>query len=86
LRPWPKAPLRPFSAKGYLVVRLAVENAPAEAAELGIAHAQVTAELHRAVAALVQHYEHIAFAAHVEEPGLAGTVRGKLATSRKAER
>jgi hypothetical protein len=47
-----------------LIIALAVENAPAAvvAAELSMAHAQLTGELHKAVAALARHYEHIAFA------------------------
>jgi hypothetical protein len=64
-------------SQGYLVVRLAVENAPAEgvAAETGIAPAQQVAAAQAALAALALEYESVGFAAVVEEPGLQGAMR-----------
>jgi hypothetical protein len=65
------------ASQGYLVVRLAVENAPADvvAAETGIdPRAQVTAA-QAALAALALEYESVAFAGAVEEPGLAAALR-----------
>ena len=63
--------------EGYLIVRLAVENAPADvvAAETGIAPAQQVAAAQAALAALALEYESVAFAAVVEEPGLQGAMR-----------
>jgi DNA-directed RNA polymerase specialized sigma24 family protein len=51
-------------AQAYLLVAVALEDAPAEvaAAELNIAPAQVMRELQGALAALARQYEQVAFA------------------------
>jgi hypothetical protein len=56
-------------SQGYLVVRLAVDNAPAAVvvAETGIAPAQQVAAARAALAALALEYESVAFAAIVAE-------------------
>jgi hypothetical protein len=63
--------------EGYLVVRLVVENAPAEvvAAETGIAPLQQIAAAQAALAALALEYESVAFAAVVAEPGVQSATR-----------
>jgi DNA-directed RNA polymerase specialized sigma24 family protein len=68
-------------AQAYLLIAVALEDAPAEvvAAELSIAPAQVMREVQGALAALARQYEQIAFAGEVEEPGLYGALRRRVA-------
>jgi hypothetical protein len=56
--------LRHDPLQGYLVIRLAVENAPADvvASETGIDPAQLVAAVRAALAALALEYESLAFA------------------------
>ena len=63
--------------QGYLVVRLALENAPAHivAAETGIDPVQQVATAKAALAALALEYESVAFAGVVAEPGPLGAAR-----------
>jgi hypothetical protein len=64
-------------AQGYLVVRLALENAPADvvAAETGIDPVQQVAAARAALAALALEYESVAFAGAVEERDLGSAMR-----------
>jgi hypothetical protein len=63
--------------QGYLVVRLAVEKAPADvvAAETGIDPRAQVAAARAALAALALEDESVAFAGAVEEPGLGAAMR-----------
>jgi hypothetical protein len=72
--------------QGYLVVRLAAENAPADvvAAETGIdPRAPVTAA-QAALTALALEYERVAFAGAVEEPGLGAAMRAARHKGRRS--
>ena len=75
--------LRHDLLQGYMVVALAVENAPADvvASETGIDPAQLVAAARAALGALALEYEAVAFAGDVEEPGLAGAMQ--MSTSRR---
>jgi hypothetical protein len=74
--------------QGYLVLRLALENAPADivAAETGIDPVQQVVTAKAALAALALEYESVAFAGAVEEPGLAVTMREALRKARRQHR
>jgi hypothetical protein len=68
-----------------LVVRLAVENAPADivASETGIDPAQVVAAARAAIGALTLEYESVAFASAVEERALGAAVRAAMRNERR---
>jgi hypothetical protein len=67
-------------AQGYLVLRVAVENAPADvvAAETGLDPVQQVVAARAALATLALEYESVAFAGAVEEPGLGAAMREAL--------
>jgi hypothetical protein len=71
--------------QGYLVVRLALENAPADivAAETGVDPVQQVATAKAALAALALEYESVAFAGAVDEPGLGPATRAALRKERR---
>jgi hypothetical protein len=77
--------LRHDPSQGYLIIALAVENAPADAvaAETGIDPTQQVAAARSALVALALEYEAVAFAGAVEEPGLAGAMRGRRASKHR---
>jgi hypothetical protein len=70
--------------QGYLVVRLALENAPADivAAETGLDPVQQVATAKAALAALALEYESVAFASVVAEPSPLGAARKGLRSCR----
>jgi hypothetical protein len=76
--------LRHNPLQGYLVVALAVENAPADvvASETGIDPAQLVAAVRAALAALALEYESVAFAGAVEERDLTAAVRAAMRKGR----
>jgi hypothetical protein len=78
--------LRHTPAQGYLVVRLAVENAPAEvvAAETGLDPAQLVTAAGAALSALALDYESVAFAGAVQEPGLGTAIHAAMRKERRA--
>ena len=64
-------------SQAYLIIALAVENAPADvvAAQTGIDPAQQVTAAQAALAALALDYESVAFASAVEEPSLGPAMR-----------
>ena len=64
-------------SQAYLIIALAVENAPADvvAADVGIDPAQLVAALGKAVRALARAYESLTCARAVDEPNLGSALR-----------
>ena len=64
-------------SQAYLIIALAVENAPADvvAADVGIDPAQLVAALGKAVRALARAYESLTCARAVDEPTLGLALR-----------
>ena len=71
--------------QGYLVLRVAVENAPVDvvAAETGLDPVQQVVAARAALAALALEYESVAFAGAVEEAGLGAAMCEALRKERR---